>query len=835
MIARFKNRDDTTLPEQEMLRNRGILAVIACIANYIIAPDTIIIGAFLFYIPAIVILYWLQHRNIGHSTVRIVSAMLLDNLLGFIVVSRDAESMSFVYPLFLWMSLGTGFRLGLPWLFFGATLGTISFGSAVVTTAYWQKNLVLGYSLTVAVLIIPAYCSKLINKLSVAKQQAEVANRAKSYFLASVSHELRTPLNAIIGYGNHMQGMNLPKNQRDMIDASVNAGEHLLYLIDQLIQIGKSDIGKAVVVQSHFRPNKIVAEVRDIMLVRAAEKGLVLNIQATPLSDQLVEGPAETVRNLLTNLLGNAIKFTASGSVSVIAGLTRTESGQTLWFEVEDTGIGIHSNALSTIFEPFRQADETVLNRFGGTGLGLAICKQMIAQVDGQISVESEIGKGTKFRVEIPVTAVADNEETSPKSVVKIIALGAVDLDVLATAQSAGNFEVLHKPCSSVDALRSIIDSINLSNFEVALMAENLVKELDSNDRIWLDFANAELAPVLVRDGKSIDLKDVAIRAAFASIIPAGPDFNQLRSAIRIGCSFAHHPKFEPSVAQSNPKQMPRIARNILVADDNRTNRNVLAAILETAGHVVEMVDDGDVALDALERGGHDILLLDVNMPRLNGIDACKMWRQIEGGRSHLPIAGVTADATLETERACLDAGMDIRLTKPINAQALLETIDRLCNADAPYLADHHRDPFSVVVPISGTRNTESRAIDADQIEYLHSIGNPQFVTNMIEGFFEDIEEMIVPMRAAVVQEDVQKFRFCAHGLKSSANNVGATNLVALGGKFERISEGDFAVERDKYLRLIENELSAVKIELVNELDNCKLFQADVTKAGNLL
>jgi two-component system, sensor histidine kinase RpfC len=821
VISKIKKLFSDNTAEQEMLRNRALLATIACIANILIAPDSIILGILFIYIPALLVLLWMQRRDIGGWKARVVAAMVLDNLVAFTVLSRDAESMSFVYPFFLWMTLGTGFRLGIPWLFLAATLCTISFGSVVATTEYWQANHVLGYSLTAGLLIIPAYCSKLISKLSLAKEQAEVANRAKSYFLASVSHELRTPLNAIIGYGNHLQQMGLPKNQKDMIDASVNAGEHLLYLIDQLIQVGKSDIGRSVIIASNFKPTDIMAEVRDIMLVRAAEKNLALNMHAAPMSDQMVTGPTEIVRNLLTNLLGNAIKFTDSGSVSVITKLEQSQSGLLLLIEVHDTGIGIAKESLVNIFEPFQQADETVLNRFGGSGLGLAICRQMVKQIDGHITVESEVGKGSVFKVEIPVTQVEANEEIVTKSIIKIVAFGAVDQDILTTAQSADNFEILHKPCADHFALRNIMTSIDLSAYDVALVAEQLVLDIDSQDPIWTDFASAELAPVLVRDNTSIDLEDIVIRAAFASVIPAGPDFDQLRSAIRIGCSFAHHPRFDQPNAQSKQSDLPRAPRNILVADDNRTNRNVLAAILETAGHTVEMVDDGDVALDALERGGHDILLLDVNMPRLNGIEACKMWRQIEGGRSHLPIAGVTADATAETERACLDAGMDVRLTKPVNAQSLLETIDRLCSGEQPTLMHSVSDPLEVVVPIIGQKKSLACSIEADQIEYLHSIGDQQFVANMIKGFFEDIEEMIVPMREAAEKLDVQQFRFCAHGLKSSGNNVGATNLIALGTKIERITENEFASERTKYLTLVEDELSRVKNELRYELDRC--------------
>jgi two-component system, sensor histidine kinase RpfC len=291
----------------------------------------------------------------------------------------------------------------------------------------------------------------------------------------------------------------------------------------------------------------------------------------------------------------------------------------------------------------------------------------------------------------------------------------------------------------------------------------------------------------------------------------------------KIGCSSARQTKFETEFEQNTTLQKAPKPCNILVADDNRTNRNVLAAILETAGHVVQMVDDGDTALDALGVGEYDILLIDVNMPRLNGIEVCKMWRQIEGGASHLPILGVTADATQETEKKCLAAGMDLRLTKPINAKFLLEIIARLCpdRNNSKFDAEVDYDLSQVVVPVTEQKKDTPSSLNADQIEYLYSIGDAVFVATMIEGFLEDAIEMIVPMRKAAAEGDVNQFRFCAHGLKSSGNNIGALNLAAIGAQIERITETEFQTDGLKFLALIEAELVNVQIDLDKELKKC--------------
>jgi two-component system, sensor histidine kinase RpfC len=802
-------------PEKEMLLNRLWLGFAAGSANYFYAYDVRIFSAFVAYLSANAALYLMQRASIWRDEERRFAAIIMDATMGMTVLLCDPEGMSFTYPLFLWMILGNGFRFGLKWLFVAAGLGALAFAAVVYKTSYWSENAILGYSLAAGLFVIPAYCSTLIRKISLAKEQAEIASRAKSYFLASVSHELRTPLNAILGYGNHLRQMDMPKNQHDMIDATVLAGEHLLHLIDQLIQVAKTDAKSAAVTVTPFKTTDILTNIRDIMIVRAEEKGLSLQIHAKTLSDRLINGPEDFVRNIILNLVSNAIKFTESGIVSICGGLHEEAGNTKLWFTVSDTGIGIEASAHELIFQPFQQADETVLNRFGGTGLGLAICKQLIDQVNGTIDVDSAIGRGSTFRISIPVELAADETPTgldNDNASVRIISLGHFEAGLLASAQSVGNFSIQHVECQTVAELDAAINNADLASFQVAMIDQRLANMIEPDATLWHRFSEAEIAPVLVAEASSIDLEDIALRAAFATVIPASPNFDELRSAIRIGCSFAKHPHF--AVPEPHNLSVMSTPRRVLVADDNRTNRNVLAAILETAGHDVMMVTDGDEALDALEKGGVDILLLDVNMPRLNGIDACSMWRQIEGGRSHLPIIGVTADATAETEQACLNAGMDLRVTKPVDAKKLLAIINAHCANDPEIDKNLPVDPLNIVVPFHLNDSELAPAIDTVQLSYLYSIGDQSFVSAMIDSFFEDITETNISIEQAVRDSDVKLFRFCAHAYKSSANNIGASTLATICAKYERITEGDFAQRKEYYFSEITKELTRVESAL---------------------
>lgn len=808
MLRLFKT---DIMPEQQMLLTRIVLAFVSAAICYFLASDALLLATFSAYLSVNVALLVMQKYSILKQEKRWLTAILFDAILAFAVMKAAPAQMSLFYPVLLWLILSNGFRFGVNWLLIASLFLTCSFGLVVLSTVYWQENLTLGLALTVALLAIPAYCSTLIRNISDAKEQADLASQAKSYFLASVSHELRTPLNAIIGYGNHLRQSNMPRGQKDMVEASVLAGEHLLQLIEQLIDVARAGTGKTEVKRAKFRATDLLAEIRDVMTGRISEKGLRLQLQAQPMSDQLVDGPVSVIRNILLNLVGNATKFTEAGSITISCGMTVRNNQEALWFAVADTGIGICDSAKERIFQPFQQADDTVMNRFGGTGLGLSICKQLTRQVDGDIIVESQIGQGSVFRIEIPVQTVDTPSQFSdiPRDMeINVLAIGQLSPKLLADVQAQENLNLRQIKCADRADISEALSGLEVANFQIALIPEYLAQGIMADDKLWQQFYDLDIAPILVSNHPSDDLPNVVPLAAFRSFLQPTPSFAEIRSAVKIGCQFAQKISLASVERQStaevyNPKR-------VLVADDNRTNRNVLAAILETAGHHVAMATDGDEALVELEKGETDILLLDVNMPRLSGIDACIIWRQREGGHRRLPIIGVTADATSETETKCLEAGMDLRITKPVDAKLLLSSIEKYCgNLDdvTPQRVYGHDVQQNKVVQINPKTSEVNEIINGAQIEYLRSIGDQGFVNAMIEGFLEDIEQTSEPMRKAIKSQNAAEFRFCAHAFKSSGNNMGATSLTRLCAKLEKISDAEFAELGQEYLAQMEKEI----------------------------
>ena len=802
--------------EHEMIKNRIILIIIAWSSFAILdASSGLIIGFGVYFIVsiAVAIAYRMHPKP---SSLRRFLGLCIDFGAAAFLFQIGGESFAAVYPALLWVILGNGFRFGVNWLYLASAMAAIAFGWTIYSVDYWRNSPSLSIGLLVALIVIPAYCSTLITKISQAKEEAEAANKAKSLFLASVSHELRTPLNAIIGYGTHLLDMKLPEKQHQMVATSVSAGRHLLHLINQLLNFAHSESRDELPEPKPFSLVDVLSEVRDIMQIAADEKNLKIILQAEPSSDQIISGQLGYIRNILINLTSNAVKFTEAGSITLRCGFNSTKDQGQMWVSVTDTGPGIPVDAQRKIFDVFQQANDTIANEFGGTGLGLAICQKLANQMNGEISVDSELGSGSKFTLSFPTEVLETPETRLDQDCVRILSLTR-DLDAPVICNDDNQpIKIDHIQCHESDDIGEILGRRNLELYDIALLDEAIASEHDDQSTLWSAFRDAKLPPVLFAEDKKKNLKDLQLRAAFATLLPPGSDFSAIRSAVQIGCSFVGSTARQQPESNDNTRTPDIAAVRVLVADDNRTNQMVLETILANAGHEVTVVEDGEKALEELEKGTFEIVFLDVNMPVMGGIECCRLWRQIEGPRKHIPIIGLTADSTEETEKKCLDAGMDLRMTKPIEAGELIEVIASQTATRATTPADEiDTDPMGVVSNFdSKLRRTEPPAVDPTQLDYLLSIGDEAFVQSIIEAYLEDTSEILVAFRKSVDDESVDDFRFHAHAFKSGASNVGASYLVETCSKLEVITEREFMERRHEYLTKIERQVTDIRAYL---------------------
>jgi two-component system sensor histidine kinase RpfC len=408
---RLRNRPDS---EHEMTFNRFALSgaafvylLIAALYGHMDAAEMLreqgpVFAAY--EIVSIILFCHLLYRP-GASVARRLIGMVFDLSLFSYGMYAGGETFALLYPIYLWIIFGNGFRFGVPYLFAASATSVLTFGVVIATTAFWQEHRGLAAGLATGLVLLPLYVSTLIRKLSEAKRQAEEANRAKSAFLASMSHEFRTPLNAIIGLSDLLRESPLDAEQEDMSETIGKSGRQLLTLINSVLDFSRAEAGEIPIKTADFDLVSLLGEIRNMLAIEAQRKGVRLAIHCTARTPLLLAGDRHHLEEVLVNLAGNAVKFTEHGHV-VIAVDTVARDGDKarLRFEVTDTGIGISTDAQLRIFERFTQADETIIDRFGGTGLGLAIVKQLVELQGGTIGVESALGKGSKFWFSLAVT-----------------------------------------------------------------------------------------------------------------------------------------------------------------------------------------------------------------------------------------------------------------------------------------------------------------------------------------------------------------------------------------------------------------------------------------------
>ncbi len=715
---------------------------------------------------------------------------------------------AWLYPAYLWVIFGNGFRFGPSFLLLAMGVSTATFGAMAWTTPFWRTQPPLAAGLLAGMIIVPLYALTLIRKLSQARRQAEAASQAKSLFLASVSHELRTPLNAIVGTGALLESSAADSEQREMSRTIMTAARTLLSLIDGILDLSRIEAGKMPETRSDFDLADLLGQLRRMTAMQAQAKGLSFNIHVAARTPLRLAGDDRRLREILLNLVSNAVKFTSEGGITIAVDAVR-RSGTTarLRFEVIDTGIGIEPEARQRIFETFEQANPTILNRFGGTGLGLAITRKSVQLLRGEIGVDSTVGIGSTFWVEIDFAynrmPIAETERfrglqaallaRTPEVAAPVVArLSDWGIPVrLAGPAEAALMEAFDEPGSAMGILLFQPQDSDVTRAPhgvlVAVSTEPLLgPPLTLARRHFLSVLTAPIADDALMTVLSLVLANIATAPA-------------------------------PLKAPERPQ--PRQALRILVADDNRANQLVLSRILERAGHAVQLAGDGEEALDLLTDEDFDLAIMDVNMPVMGGIEAVKLYRVGAIGDRHLPILALTADATPETRQHCLDAGMDDCITKPVEPDTLLAAVDSLVAADQPPPAAATPKPGVIAEIRSHPKFREAIStppVNPQVIARLLDLAGPAFLQEVTDEYLRDAKVILERLGDAVAASDVAAFRSQAHAICSGAANLGATTLYELCSAWQTISAEEMAAKGPAHVKRLAVELARVENTLRN-------------------
>lgn len=686
------------------------------------------------------------------------------------------------FSIYLWLIIGYGMRFGQRYLAAGTITGASEFSIVLATTDYWIHQRTAGIGLLIGLIVLPIFFSVLLSKLTQAKAAAENANKSKSAFLANMSHEIRTPLNGVICMSDLLSSTELTNEQEELSKTLRASAQSLLSLIEDVLDISKIEAGKFSIENTSFDIHSLINNTISMMRIQADTKGIDLNSSITATTPYQLIGDPHHLRQVLINLLGNAIKFTEKGSVSLhITTVSENISLARLRFEVVDTGIGIPLNAQKSIFDSFIQADSSTTRKYGGTGLGTTISKQIIELMGGTIGLHSAEGTGSTFWFEVDFAKQEDVPDIGSISEFKnihvlVIAendIHKIDESLRAWGASSvwisdPNIAVrkLANPHGEQRYTSVIVDSACISNtayenqdFALQCKMQCTIPTILISQESGKVPANANSYDFIIKTPINKSSLYNALHAANVELIDSDNvvDFS----------------KYSNITGDENNL-------HILVAEDNTTNQLVITKILERAHYTPHIVNNGQEALDALEESNYDIIILDMQMPVMGGIEAAKIYNYTNSYKNRSPIIILTANATTDALKECEEANIDAYLTKPINMNKLLATISTLAQKSVQKICTTQDDSTHNCDDTS-YKSLEEAIIDYDVLIKLKSLSDDvAFLPSLINGFIGDSEKLIHDIEAAISKADFEKYDDLVHALKGSSGSIGAVRLHML-------------------------------------------------------